>query len=288
MATEYLDAWKDAGLEPEDSEIDALYSLNLSAQRYGEALALELPLVRDEGLALNLRAVAAGRASSILRNYRMAEALGKETEAGAVADLEALLALLDGDEHAAARGTIHSALAAHAGRSDDDEGEIRHLMLAAEATPATAGATGRSIVRILQGRAHDLEGYDAVRAEAETLLPTLRELAAAQLADVKAGGDEAQIKRAESAVTLLDTVDRPLKMLGEPANAWTLEHAFGDVEEPRRPRGQGRRPRLLGDLVSVVHQELPGRPGPARGLRGQGPGRGRRDGQRERGLRAAL
>ena len=28
----------------------------------------------------------------------------------------------------------------------------------------------------------------------------------------------------------LETVDRPLKMLGEKANAWTLEHAFTDVQ----------------------------------------------------------
>jgi thiol-disulfide isomerase/thioredoxin len=230
MAAEYLDAWQGAGLAPEDAELDALYSLNLSALRYGEALALVLPRLLDEDLALSLRAVAAGRASSIVRNYGMAQALGDDVEAEAVAALEALLPQLAGDDEAAARGSVHGALAAHAGRHDDEDGQIRHLMLAAEAMPATAGSAGRTIVRILQGRAHDLDGYVAVRQQAEELLPTLRELATKHLEAVKVEADERTLRVAESAVKLLETVDRPLTMLGAPVEAWTLEHAYGDVQ----------------------------------------------------------
>ncbi len=230
MATEYLGAWDRAGLTPEGDEIEALYTLNHAARRYGEALALQLPRVRDESLALSLRGVAAGRTSTILRNYRMAETLGEEVETEAVAALEAVLPLLVGDLHAAARGDVHRALAAHAGRQDDEEGQIRHLVLGAEATPLSAGSAGRTIVRILQSRSHDLEGYVTVREQAAELLPVLSGLAAGALAKAKTDGNERTVKRAESVVKLLETLDRPLKMLGAKASEWTLEHAYGDVE----------------------------------------------------------
>lgn len=230
MATEYLDAWKRSGLEHGEHELDALYSLNFSAQRYGNALALMLPRVHDEALALNLRAAAAGRVASVLRNYRMAESLGEEVETEAVAAVQAILPLLEVEEHAATRGTLHTALAAHAARQEDEEAQIRHLLLAAEATPTSAGSAARTIVRLLQGKAHDMVGYEAVRKRADEVLPKLKAIAAAFLEKAKAAGDEGQTKRGEALVDQLEKVDRPLQMLGEPVSAWTLEHAFGDVQ----------------------------------------------------------
>lgn len=230
MATEYLDAWKGAGLEPEGDEVAVLYSMNLAALRYAEALGLALPQMQDETLEPKARAVAAGRVASIVRSYRMADALGDETEAEAATALAAVLPVLADVEHAAARGTIHSALAARASRQEDDEAVLRHWMLAAEATPSMAGSAARTIIRTLQGKAHSMEGYAPLREEAGKLLPVLRELAAKHLEAMKASGNERSTKSAESTVKRLETADRPLKMLGEKSNDWTLEHAFGDVK----------------------------------------------------------
>ncbi|MHC5010066.1 MAG: peroxiredoxin family protein [Planctomycetota bacterium] len=52
------------------------------------------------------------------------------------------------------------------------------------------------------------------------------------------GAEERQIQRAENDLRRLERAGAPLALLGEPAPAWTLEHAFGDTETLADLRGK--------------------------------------------------
>ncbi len=232
LAGAYLDAWATSGQAvSEPAEVLALHRLNASARRFDQAVRVAMPLLADTGAPVGDRAQAAQGIAGFMAQAEVREALGEEALAELASSIEAFAT---SDEAASARvdpSRLLFGLAQYYGAVDQPEKVVALNMAAARSSPGRAAQAGRSILRTWMSSTARMEDYPALIANATKHFDELRALAAGYVETVAASGDEQAKARAASASKLLANGEAPLAMLGQPAPAWTLEHAFGDVEQ---------------------------------------------------------
>lgn len=232
LAGAYLDAWTASGRAvTAPAEVLALHRLNASARRFDQAVQVAMPLLADADAAVADRAQAAQGIAGFMAQAEVREALGEEALAGLASSIEAFAT---SDEAATGRvdpSRLLFDLAQYYGVIDQPERVVALNMAAARASPGRAAQAGRSILRTWMSSTAQLEDYPALLEKATKHFDELRALAASYVETVAASGDEQAKARAESTLKLLENGEAPLSMLGQPAPAWTLEHAFGDVEQ---------------------------------------------------------
>jgi thiol-disulfide isomerase/thioredoxin len=141
------------------------------------------------------------------------DAIDASERASALAEVEAFLPAMAGEDRAKARGDLHWLLGM-VKRESDPSGAASHWLQAGFETPAHAPAAAQMVVAPLADVTHALDAIPTVRAAGLALLDRLG-------AGVE--GDDANARR------VFDAVRAKFTLLGQPAPAWTNEHAFGET-----------------------------------------------------------
>lgn len=233
-AKEYLAQWEASKAETPPEEAFALGMLLNAAKRSEDAAASFRSAAVCEKVPGPQRAQAAIQYANLMVQAADTGKLKGEALAAAVKEVEGWTPLAEGQlkgGYLMTLGNLHRA-AGQQGRAFDD------WVGAAEANhPMAYGMADRIVDELLSG-VRSGEQAQAARAQAEPLLAKLRGFQEAAAADARKAADaetdsakkgrlEQSAKQAEAMLKRFGDVDRPLRMIGTPAEAWTLVKAYG-------------------------------------------------------------
>ncbi len=234
MVETYLAAWSGEATAPDDRL--ALGTMLLQVKRPADALASYGAVLADGDASAAERARAAVSTSSVLSMLAYSGDVEPESLTDQAEAVEAWLRKGEGD--AALRASAMLALANWAAVTDRVNEAVALDMDAARAEPGRAAQAARGIERLLMGTLLDPGAYDALRGKGKALFEELRSLGRQNLEALPEDAPDQQKRRAEAVVNLLAKSGKSLELLGKPAPAWTLDHAFGDVKDLQSLRGK--------------------------------------------------
>jgi len=267
-AAAYLAAFSAKGSMALGSEALSFAFIQRGAQQWESAAVTFRSIWANAENPETLRDQAAMHEAGLLAGKELREILGGETCLKSLESLTSYSAGLGTDTRLAMRSSIENNLARvlDAIERKQDAHDLRVAVVTRD--PTMVSRMYRSLVSGLLGSTHALDGYEKVRADVKPLLELLaaQQAKAVELAEAKhkqalanlgenspASVDEngklkpkprnqmsmlekvaystgRQLGSAKSYVTRIEKAGKPFQMLGEPAPAWTLEHAFGDLQ----------------------------------------------------------
>lgn len=275
-ALAYLKAWDASGRKPTPTDNYVLSQFQQKAQMYTEALGGFHAVQGDEEVKEKTRHYAANAEAGLLLVAGMRSSLGKTGIDKSLKGLCKYADAMQIPAGLKARSALRLILAqvyAKGGQAQEAHA-IRMQLLKDD--PSTLSKLVRPIVRGFLRSTHALDQYDAMRKQAATSIQTLRNMQEAKLAESQKKYDKALAKLKSTDAGALDaggnlkktstrkmsrtekdvfngkrslTKDqkllaeiaefaKPLVLLGTPAQAWTLERAFGDLEALESLKGK--------------------------------------------------
>ncbi|MFV1959840.1 MAG: TlpA family protein disulfide reductase, partial [Planctomycetota bacterium] len=239
LAREYLAAWEATRSgERTPEEISAVYPLFRVAGRASEIVPLLRAVVGSEDAEDSVRERAAAQLAGLLSYEAVRTAEGEKGLALLAGELETALAAIPATDLNTVRAGAHTALARYYAREDEEEKATEHYLAAARCDPAQTGTAARSLLRSMMSSTWRLAEYPALRERAKKVFGELREQGEKYVALAEAREDARQKERAEATLRRIEKAEAILSLLGEPAPAWTLEHAFGDVKSLEELKGK--------------------------------------------------
>lgn len=254
-AKAYLERWDAVEEKPEIDADDrvVLARMYQLADRVAESVGPLTAVMADDAVPGTSREQAAlGLAMMLTRSENLTAFEAAEVKDDAVKALESYLADVPVAESAMRARTMAS-FGAYLGHVGDLDGALARHLEAARTHPGMVGGAARSIAGELLKSTHTLDEYAALRTRANTLLAELEALQAKALEAARADLEQAQadgatgralataqraVQQAERNLERIAAYGVPFQMLGEPAQRWTLEHAFGDTQALADLEGQ--------------------------------------------------
>jgi thiol-disulfide isomerase/thioredoxin len=275
-AQAFLEAWKASGRTATGDHLYSLAQFHEAAGDPSAAVAGYQQVQLDGSLADRTRDLAARNEANLLMDDGLRASMGATALDAATERLCSYAGTMKGDARKKHRATLRMVLAdLHEKSGRDDAAYEMRMAVVKDDTTFLARVT-RPLMHGLLGSTHALDGYEPLRKRAGEVLATLRaqqqtviDEQARKLGDAVAklkksnpdaldASDElkesdarkmgpaeravysARRSRARAAM-LMDVFDKheaTFAMLAKPAPAWTLEHAFGDVEKLADLRGK--------------------------------------------------
>ncbi|MHC4547552.1 MAG: TlpA family protein disulfide reductase [Planctomycetota bacterium] len=223
----FLARWEESGRTAAGEDLFYLAMFFDRAQRPAEAMNAYGACAKDETLPDAQRTQAAiFFPRAILAALDAGQADGEAVDA-AIEAAEGLAASLTDETKKAQRAAALGFVAGcHMKRGRVDVG-IERTLQAARSNPAMASSLARNVTWSLMEGVTDLKAYAALRETGRRILPQLMEVQQTHIDQLREQADGQQVRRAEMALGRMEGLGKPLEMLGQPAPAWTLEHAFG-------------------------------------------------------------
>ena len=275
-AQAYLAAFEKRGAMALGAEALSLGYLQRAAEQWRAASVSFRSVWANAENASDLRDEAAVAAAQLLGNDTLREGLGAPACAATVRALLDYAGAMGEEARGERRSAIETALASVLDDAHEPDKAFDLRIAVIKRDPDQTARLYRSLTHGLLARTHAMEGYDALRVEARSVkelllaqqaraLETAQARLATTMAKLKeaspesvtpegglvakpvgqqtelerqASGAQRSVSSAESTLKGLEKFDQPFGMLGQPAPAWALEHAFGGVQSLGDLRGK--------------------------------------------------
>jgi len=195
-------------------------------------------VIQDEGATDAVKERAAAQLAGLLNYEAVRTAEGEQGLESLATEITTLLAALPPEDLDTVRAGAHSSLARYYAREDETDKAAEQYLEAARADPAQTGSAARSLLRSMMSSTWHLDAYPALRKKAKKIFDELRAQGEKYVALAKTRKDARQQERAEATLERIGKARAILSLLGKPAPAWTLEHAFGDVKSLDELKGK--------------------------------------------------
>lgn len=257
-ASEYLEKWNASGQTAAGMAQVMLGRLQHIADAYGAAQKSFREAAGAEGAALQVQGQAMLGLAALLRDDAAVEALraAKQTPS----DIELITSWATSTTDPAmksTRGNLHRWLGDYYVDAKKNALAIDNYMLAAEHNPTLASTVARTLARLEMEGVYQLDAYPALATSLGTRLDKLTAITKPYLAELNAQKErvsaetpapdadaqarrryqqqlrrvESQISRTERSLQAIERYKANAAKLGQPAPAWTLGHAFGDLQK---------------------------------------------------------
>jgi thiol-disulfide isomerase/thioredoxin len=239
LAEEYLAAHEKRGATPAPDERVSFAIVQAMAQREADALATLTAAAKDETAPAEARDEAnLAWVDITVRGLLRGKEFDTAKAGPAVTEAEARLADVKGDKSRDVRGMLHMQIANVYRRLERAEDAIRHYVDAGTDNAQIAPFAARSVVEHYVEHAKGPEDYEKARTAARPVLARFGEAVDAALAAAKGRNDERAIKQMEGAKEQVASAGKPLDMLGNPLDGWTVVHSFKNGASPEEYRGK--------------------------------------------------
>jgi thiol-disulfide isomerase/thioredoxin len=237
-AKAYLEAYEKSGRQPAGKDCYYLAQMLQTGRRFEEAAQRFAQAADSAEVAEGLRLSSAVQWTSVQRILSREGKLSTAQATESLARLDGWMPLAKGSS----RGQLLWARADLLAKLERVDEALTAFAEAGEASPDLAATLGDQAVELVLPLCDDLASVAACRARVAPVLGRLvaaskdasaqatqsvKALATRPEADRERRQAEQRLKRAESVATQLATIDTPLKLLGEQAQAWTLVKAYG-------------------------------------------------------------
>ncbi len=235
---EFLKAWEEGAHKATGEEVFFLAQFLNSAQRPLDAMkGYQQSALNAELPSALQRQAMQGFARAMTRAMYAEKLLGTDADK-AIEQATAFRDKLTGDEAKTFRVSVNRALGTGHDMRGRSEPAVDSFMRAAREDPSLAsGLSRRYVIGALMGTNTDLKAYDGMRERGGALKTELIKLHTKYIEELKAADNELKaadnqrmLAYAKRALVRMEKMTAPLEMLGRPAPAWTLEHAFADTK----------------------------------------------------------
>ncbi len=246
-AAAYLEKLTAAGSKATGEDALFLGRLQGMAEAYQSAAQTFCGVLEAEGCTEQECVMATSQLAALLGSTKPRTALGETEECDGLCQI--VTDQLTKTVAAEVMPTVaqsHMMLANYLNSIKDVRGAVAHRMKAAQKNPALAYSAARSIVGSLKGSTHRMAGYEPVQIGGSGLIAGLAELAKKNVANIEARVKKAeegeaseavrkslarQLNSAKSHPGRIAKLQAGLDLLGQVAPEWTVDHAFGDVQD---------------------------------------------------------
>ena len=227
---EFLRAWEEGANKATGEELFFLAHFFNGAQRpldamnaYGQSATTAAlpPVLKRQAMTAFARAMTTAMYGEKL--------LGQAADA-AIKQATAFRDALTGDETLSFRGPLSQSVGTgHELRGRGDQA-IDAYMRAAREQPSFVRRVYRSVIACVINHNTDLAAYDGMRERGAALKTELIELQNKYIEELKAANNQRMLSSANRTLAGMEKMTTTLEMLGKPAPAWTLKHAFADTK----------------------------------------------------------